>query len=354
MGIFNKLLALCNNDKEISDIKIGDWVKQINIGYFKVIDKTPKYAVIKQGFDSKFTYMKQSNYENHFRLMVTDLKDYQPLEHKEAAQIKAFFTDNAEEEKRFLKQTEKMLAFREKLLNADFEEAKDDFWQFNFYRYTTEKSAFILNLKDLGDNISVTYGFTSIPDEEVLQKRGVADSDIKLRFSAVVADDAEKTAASEIQKVFEMYQHLSKDEILNLKKEKQKTFLQKITDRLKPLGFKKKGTKWTQPLENDFCLEFHAQKSAWSDEYHFNISVYNSKINVTQCYYTRLFLNGEQLFDWQLMSDKEFSCLMDTAMSVLLPVINTPLDKLGEKEEFATHSLCKRNKCESCWVKKEK
>ncbi|MBQ2325042.1 MAG: hypothetical protein II377_02205, partial [Clostridia bacterium] len=81
MGIFNKLLALWNNDKEISDIKIGDWVKQKNIGYFKVIDKTPRYAVIKQGFDSKFTYMKQSNYEKRFRLMVTDLKEYHPLEH---------------------------------------------------------------------------------------------------------------------------------------------------------------------------------------------------------------------------------------------------------------------------------
>ena len=102
--------------------------------------------------------------------MVTDLKEYHPLEHKESAQIKAFFASNGEEEKRFLKQTERMLSFRKELLKAGFKEAKDDFWQFNFYRCTTEKAAFILNLKDLGDNISVTYGFTSIPDEEVLQK----------------------------------------------------------------------------------------------------------------------------------------------------------------------------------------
>ncbi|MBR6776469.1 MAG: DUF4304 domain-containing protein [Clostridia bacterium] len=252
-----------------------------------------------------------------------------------------------------MKQKKRMLAFREKLLKAGFEEAKDDFWQFNFYRYTTEKAAFILNLNDLGDSISVTYGFTSIPDEEILKDRGVDNCDIKIRFSAIVADDNEKTAADEIQGIFNTYRHLSKDEILNLKKEKQKEFLQKIADRLKPLGFKKKGTKWIKQLEDNFCLEFCAQKSAWSDEFYFNISVYDSKINLP-CYNTRLRLNGKELCDWQLMSDEDFTVLMDSAMRILLPVINTPLDKLGGKEEFATHSICKRNKCESCWVKKEK
>ena len=87
-----------------------------------------------------------------------------------------------------------------------------------------------------------------------------------------------------------------------LKKEKQKEFLRKIADKLKPFGFKKKGAKWTRALEGDFCLQFDAQKSQWSDQYYFNISLYNAKIQYPQCYGIRLTTNGKDIYNWQLMS----------------------------------------------------
>ena len=47
----------------------------------------------------------------------------------------------------------------------------------------------------------------------------------------------------------------SKDDILALKKERQKAFLSRIHAYLKPLGFAKKASKWTKKLPDGFVFE---------------------------------------------------------------------------------------------------
>lgn len=89
--------------------------------------------------------------------------------------------------------------------------------------------------------------------------------------------------------------------------------MQKISDKLKPAGFKKKGTRWIKALEDDFCLEFNAQKSQWSDEYYFNISIYRLKMIDSQCYASRVSIDKKALYDWQLITDKELNRLLDFA-----------------------------------------
>ena len=352
--IFDRLITLCLNEKEMAKAKVGDWVKQSHGGYYQIIRRAPDYVVIKRAFDHKFVYAKQSVNVDGFAIELTDLKTYQFLENEYLLTIKNFFACNPDEETEFLRYTDTMLSLREAILKADFKEAEWEFKQFSFYRCTLEKVAFIVNLKDYGDHIGVTYGFTSIVDQDHLKNYGEDNNDIKLRFCSVIRNEQDESAvASEIKNIYATYLGKSKDEILSLKKERQKQFLQKIAEKLKPLGFKKKGAKWTRPLERGFCLDFEAQKSQWSDEYYFNVSVYNKDVQFPQCYGTRLNTNGKGIYNWQLMTDKELNCLLNEAIqSILSPIINTPLAELGNQKEIWQGCTCPRNKCNACWVQK--
>ena len=352
--IFDRLIKLCLNEEEMAKAKTGDWVKQSHGGYYQIIKRTPDCAVIKRAFDHKFVYVKQSINVDGFAIELTDLKTYQFVEKEDLRTIKSFFANNPDEEANFLRYTDTMLSLREKILKANFKEAEWEFRQFGFYLCTLEKVAFIVNLKDYGDHIGVTYGFTSIVDLDHLRRYGEDNNDIKVRFRSVIKINQDKMAvANEVKKVYDTYLNRSKDEILSLKKELQKQFLQKIADKMKPLGFKKKGAKWTRPLDSDFCLEFEAQKSRWSDEYYFNVSVYHKDVQFPQCYGTRLNTNGKGIYNWQLMTDEELNCLLEEAIqNILIPIINTPLAELGTRKEIWQGCTCQRNKCNTCWVQK--
>ena len=352
--IFDGLIKLCLNEQEMAKAKVGDWVKQSHGGYYQIIKRTTNYVVIKRAFDHKFVYAKQSVNVDGFAIELTNLKTYQFLEKEDLLKIQNFFANNSDEETEFLRYTDMMLFLREKILSANFQEAEWEFRQFSFYRCTLEKIAFIVNLKDYGDHVSVTYGFTSIVDQDHLKHYGEDNNDIKLRFCSVIKNEQDLvTVAREMQNVYDTYLGRSKDEILSLKKERQKQFLQKIAEKLKPLGFKKKGAKWTRFLDSDFCLEFEAQKSQWTDEYYFNVSVYHKDIQFPQCYGTRLNTNGKGIYNWQLMTDEELNCLLNEAIqSILIPIINTPLAELGCQKEIWQGCTCPRNKCNACWVQK--
>lgn len=341
------------NDNEITKAKVGDWIKKSSGGYYQIVNITPAGAVVKRAFDRNFIYAKHSINVDGFAVELTNLKNYQFLETEDLSKIKNFFNDDPEKESEFLRYTDTMLSLREKILTSNFKEAELEFRQFNFYHCTVDKVAFIVNLKDYGDCVAVTYGFTSIADPDHLKHYGEDNNDIKLRFSSVIRGEQDKSdVAREVQKVYDTYYNLSKDEILSLKKEKQKQFLQKISDKLKPLGFKKKGAKWTVLLNDCFCLEFEAQKSQWSDEYYFNVSVYHKNVQFP-CYYTRLNTNGKGLYNWQLMTDKELNCLLNHAINnILIQVIKTPLAELGVNKDICQGCTCPRTKCDTCWVQK--
>ena len=244
--------------------------------------------------------------------------------------------------------------FRTELLCANFQEAVRGVGRLYFYRYTSERVAFIVNLETVEGAVQITYGYTTVTDEDFLKKHGEDNENIKLRFSAKIERETdERIVAGSIKSVYDAYCNCAKDEILSLKKERQKQFLQKITDKLKPLRFKKKGAKWIRDLEGDFCLEFEAQKSQWSDEYYFNVSVYNKGIPFPSCYYSRLNVHGKSIYNWQLLTDEEVNGLLDEAIqNTLTPIIHTPLAELGEKQEIWKGCFCSRTTCNPCWVRK--
>lgn len=247
-----------------------------------------------------------------------------------------------------------MLAYRDDALKGGMKEAEWKHRQFHFYRRTADKAAFALNLKDFGTHIRVVYGFTTIPDEDFFRDHGGNDDDIKLRHAAIIRDDEDEAeAARVIQAVFEQYRHTAKDDILALKKERQKEFLSRIHAYLKPLGFAKKASKWTRKLPDGFVLEFEAQKSAYSDVYYFNISLYPVGQPYPACFSTRLTTDGEQTHNWQLLTAEQFNDIMNRAIETYIrPILQTPFSELGKEPHIWAGCLCRRDRCEACWVEK--
>ena len=356
--IYERLVNLCYNESEMSAVREGDWVKR-SLGddflYARVEKRIAEGAVVKEIFTSGLVYMRdQVRDQPYFRLEITDLKCYQLPSRAELKTIQAYWDAHPEEESLTRRHTDRILSYRDAALKSGMQEAAWEHSQFHFYRRTADKAAFALNLKDFGTHIRVVYGFTTIPDEDFFRDNGGDDDDIKLRHAATIRDDEDEAeAARAIQAVFEQYRHTAKDDILALKKERQKEFLSRIHAYLKPLGFAKKASKWTRKLPDDLILEFEAQKSSYSDVYYFNISLYPVGQPYPACFSARLTTDGEQTHNWQILTDERFQDIMKRAIETYIrPILQTPLSELGKDSRVWAGCLCQRDRCEACWVEK--
>lgn len=216
------------------------------------------------------------------------------------------------------KQSERYMQYRDKLLSAGFSEAKQHYG--HFFRQATEKTAFVINLEDEECDVSVMYGFASTAfmagGEDFFNDWGSYNESCQVRNILTICDKVDETKASEVISAFYMqYKDYSKDEILALKKERQKAFLGRFTPALKPLGFKKKGTRWTKDLCNGTALSFEAQKSAFSDEYYFNVSIHDISDFYARQSYERVVMHDSQIYNWQLMSENQIENLIQYTLT---------------------------------------
>lgn len=253
--------------------------------------------------------------------------------------------------------------FKEILLNNDFFEAlhyvENRLWKWKYYKQTSTDVAFIVNLEAYEDYIEIYYGYASTAftkmagSTDTLKKLGVSSEDINVRsMIKYKLNDNEEFIFSKIRDFYSKYFNLSKDEILSLKKDRQKIFIGKINDRLKSLGFKKKNNTWTKALDQNLCLEFNAQKSQFSDEYYFNVSLYNLAVKYPTCFDTRLTLNDKQIFDWQILSEEELNEILDILINrYLLLIINTPLNQLSKVKSDYFKLECNKKACKECSFK---
>ena len=101
---------------------------------------------------------------------------------------------------------------------------------------------------------------------------------------------------------------------LAIKKERQKEFLSHFALALKALGFKKKGTKWTRILNSGKALTFDAQKSAFSDQYYFNVTVHEASNLYATHSYERVVMYGSDIYNWQLMTQNQIENLIQYAL----------------------------------------
>lgn len=258
----------------------------------------------------------------------------------------------------------KMERYRQELLDVGMlepEKRQCSNWHWFFYKPITALTAFIVNLNGNEHSVEVTYGYAStaftrmVGDEMWLIEWGVADEDITIREKVTICDDAdEKTFRMQVVGMYERYLQTEKDDLLDHAKKKRKAFIQQIADKLKPMGFKKKANTWTRTLESEYYLMFNAQKSAFSDEYYFNIYIgKNGAKNYGDCYDTRVFPHDMCPMDWQALNQDEFEFFLNhTVVPALARIINTPLQKLGKSPSIWACCSCNRQKCERCWVEK--
>ena len=231
----------------------------------------------------------------------------------------------------------------------------------HFYKPMTELTAFIVNLQGNEFSVEVTYGYASTAftriagGENTLVEWGVSDADITVRETIIIRDEADETVArSKIADMYTAYLHTQKDDLLLCAKEKRKSFIQQIHARLKPLGFRKKANTWTRMLTDTYYLMFNAQKSAFSDEYYFNLYIGKNGTNdYGDCYYTRIAPAGMSPMDWQALDTEAFDCFLDkSVVPELEKIIGTPLDELGQISSYWAGCLCNHHKCENCWMQK--
>lgn len=230
----------------------------------------------------------------------------------------------------------------------------------HFYKLTTEKTAFILNIYNKENHIRIVYGFTSTAffafgegDRKFFEQFGTGDDDCTLRYAVEIRhDDDAEAAGQQIEAFYREYHSMEKDDLLAIAKERRKAFIQEIAALLKPLKFKKKGNKWTRLLSEEYYVEFDAQKSGFSDQYYFNISIAPVvRKGTLGCFYTRIVSNGTDIFDWQLIPAEQMRMLLTNSIETyIVPILNTPLAELGQMPWIWRRCACKLDACERCWV----
>ena len=258
----------------------------------------------------------------------------------------------------------RIAAYRKQLLGAGFQEAA--LWQSSpklglFYRPCTEQTAFVVDLLGTAHWVEVAYGFASTAftrikgNEDSLAKAGVSAAEIHLREKLLLASwEDEPSAREAIAALYRAYPSLEKEELFALVQEKRKAFLRQISQALRPLGFRKQGNAWTADLAPRTVLQWHAQKSGFSDEYYFSLFIRKQgAVYQGSCFYDRLHPAGLCPLDWQAMPPEVFQHFLDsTVVPVLEKILHTPLGELGKDPSLWRGCACQRDLCPACWVEK--
>ncbi len=258
--------------------------------------------------------------------------------------------------------------YKKLLLNADFKEANKS--PLHFFKKVTEKTSFIVNLSITNNVISIIYGYCStafmMGDESYFINYGKSSDEINLRCYAEIASASdEATVKEKIQDIYNEYKTIEKDELLKIVKEKRKEFINLFSDRLKPLGFKKRNNQWRKEIAPDTLLLFWVDKNSYSDLYCFQIQIHKISEEKQICCYDEelettgfkkydwdLYAKKNALFDWQLETPENKNKLIDLIIArYLLPYSNTPLEILGKQEAIKNYRWCTKNACENCWIK---
>ncbi|MBQ7335093.1 MAG: hypothetical protein IJW92_01285, partial [Clostridia bacterium] len=137
--------------------------------------------------------------------------------------------------------SERYMKYRVMLFSEGFSEAKQKVG--HFFRQSTEQTAFVVNFEEDDENcITILYGFASTAhmagEEEWFANQGSYIENCQVRNILCVWDnESEADAKKSISDFYKKYKNHSKDEILAVKRERQKEFLAHFARALKPLGF---------------------------------------------------------------------------------------------------------------------
>ena len=259
----------------------------------------------------------------------------------------------------------------EKLLCAGFHTATNEqFYGTRFWKEVTDKTAFVINLKDHSTEIGVLYGYISTAawfSKDVLdyiRQRGVNDDDVHLRhYLAIENQAAEDFAQESIAGYYSKLCNADKDTILEIARAEREEFMNKVNDLLLVYDFRRRGKqhKWIKNLSDGFVLEFWIDRSSYSDLYYLQVDVYPKQKKGLRCYSSRLYsvelksANGcfVDKFDLRLQKDYVLYKMIDQYfLKQLMPVFSSPLSELGENSMIWSGCNCLRTHCDYCWVQK--
>ena len=266
-------------------------------------------------FASTLKSMQEKDYEEALRDLCSYVSDDRTPEDMQILERLISECEKHIPPKTYPQKSARYMQYRSLLLSHDFSEATG--CHGNFLLPTTENATFVVNLGDEEYGVSIVYGFASTAGESAwFADHGVDNETCQVRNITFVHDEkTEEQASREISDFYRQYKSLSKDDILALKKERQKAFIGHFARALKPLGFKKKATKWTKALSNGRSLSFEAQKSAYSDQYYFNVSVHaNDDFYKRDCY-ERVVMDKSDIYNWQLMSEEQIERLIQYTLT---------------------------------------
>ena len=309
--------ALCEALARLDKVKAGDWVKDEIFGFWQVLEKTDTHAVIKHAFKEDMRFIYGLYPTAYSRICLSDLTGFRLASRTEVKAIEHFFKANEASAKSFYAQTERYLAYREQLLAAGFQEARLD--QGKFLLRATKKTAFFINLSDVGHGIYALYGYISTAcmkgEESYFDDHGADRDFANLRFETLISSpETEKNAKDHISEIFGTYRSTDKDTLLAIATEKRKAFLDRINDRLRSLGFKRKGNSWKKPDGNGVTTELYAHKR-FCDCYYFDLIRIEDKSG-RHIASARLSARPETRnssntsINWQLISDAELDSIL--------------------------------------------
>lgn len=266
--------------------------------------------------------------------------------------------------------------YRKKLLAAGFFEASNPLFitgKNHFCKELSDKIAFVVNMKDNPSEFGIVYGIKSTAiywnerEKAFFYENGVYDDDCTLRFYVKIdSQETELRAAEQIKALYEQALTLTKDSLLTISKDNRKAFIGKITDTMKPLGYRKKGNTWYKKLNNDVVLQLWADKNPYADLYWFEVDIYCKRsTRGLWCYSKRIKTakedrfdwknsnTAECVFDWQLQSDELLRNILHRIIhEYLLPMEQTDLVQLGKQDDIQANCICPRDCCETCWIEK--
>lgn len=237
--------------------------------------------------------------------------------------------------------------FKEILLKNGFEEAEhykeNRLWKWKYYKEVSPYVAFIVNLEPYDNYMEIYYGYASTAFTKMtgcanaLKEHGVSSDGINVRsMTKYIYGDDEKTIGLKIKEFYDKYVNLSKDEILDVAKEKKKEFINKINQKLKLIGMKKKSNTWTIKLNEDYFLSFILDKTRFCDCYRFNYEIDNieNQVSYRKCHTKTLayeYKSESYDYNWQCYTEEEFNDFFDFIINDnLLPIIKVDISKLKD------------------------
>ncbi len=243
-------------------------------------------------------------------------------------------------------------AYRQQLLAAGFHEATR--MPGRFYRQDTEWTAFALNMREQPNGVALEYGwastaFTRMDGPNALAEWGCLTINLhEMQHGSV--DPAP------IQALYNAHRGIDKDALLALVTQRRKALIAAVAQRMKPLGFRKKASTWTRPLDETRLLTLHVQKSAYADAFYFNLTITPIAplaFQAVGCYSERVPLNGEQCLDWQSLGEAAMTAYLDEQLlPALRRLLDTPPQQLCREPGMGT--ACVRERCQRCWLEEIK